>query len=118
MKRFLAIVALAAVVTPVAASAATWSPQDIQKAVYAGAALTAVGLMVYNRERIAHRADVARDAEIKAALAERNARLQGRSTLPVIEEQAAAPVMAPRYICTIVDPKTGTCVAMRAAPAL
>lgn len=118
MKRLVLTVALAAFTTPVAAGAATWSPKDVQRAVYAGAALTAVGLVVYNNERIHHRADVARDAEIKAALAERNVRLQGRA-LPVereIVEEPVRPTMRARYICTMVDPMNGECLTLRAAP--
>lgn len=114
MRRLLTTVALAAVITPSVAGAATWSPKDVQRAVIAGAALTVVGLTIYNNERIHHRVDNARNAEIEDALLERRQRVAaplGRNDVPLV----ATPTMAERYTCVTVDVK-GVCTFLRAVP--
>src|ERR1700730_1383489 len=107
----LSIFALAALLcVPLPASAAlNLSPSQIRTAAIAAGVL-ATGAIIYNNERIHHRADNAKNDAINQALYEHNQRVQQPQQVPSppqaqAQPQIVQPAMYSRYICVELDSK-------------
>ena len=115
----LAIVALAALLcVPAPASAALkWSPNQLRTTAIA-AGLLATAAIIYNNERIHHRADNARNDAIIQELYERRRQMQQRQPMydpEPAQPQVVQPGLYARYICVELD-ANGGCAVLRAAP--
>ncbi len=112
-----ALAALTAVaLLPLPAQAATWSPKDIQTAVYAAGGLGLIGAAIYSNEVKHHQQDNARNQEIQDALLEHRARLQAPAADSGERGPAIVrPTLGDRYVCTAIDPN-GVCTELRLRP--